>query len=187
MTVQIARRMFTVDDYYRMAEAGILHEDDRVELIRGEIVEMPPIGAGHASVVRRLQHLLQRKLLEGAATLSVQNPVRLDQSSEPEPDIALLRWRDDYYGDRHPVPEDVLLLIEVADSSVEYDRETKLVLYAQAGISEYWIVDIRSDSVEVYKELDEAGYQSKRIAGRDETLVPANLSHLSITVADILG
>src|SRR5918997_6720202 len=120
MSVQIARRHFTVDDFYRMLEAGILTEDDRVELIDGEIIEMSPIGSRHASCVMRLNAVLTKRLGD-TAIVNVQNPLRLSTRSEPLPDCSLLKPREDFYSRAHPTPDDVLLVVEVADSSIGYD------------------------------------------------------------------
>ena len=139
MSVQLSHRRFTVDEYYRMAGAGILHEDDRVELIEGEIVEMPPIGSYHAGEVDWLAQLLVRRLA-GHAIVRGQNPIHLSVYSEPQPDITLLRPRADFYTTSHPTPEDILLVIEVADTSVAYDREIKAPLYSRAGIIDVLVV-----------------------------------------------
>jgi Uma2 family endonuclease len=127
MSVQGQKHQFNVDDYYRMAEVGLLSEDHRVELIGGEIIEMSPIGSTHGGAVKRSSAFLNRKLGD-AAIVSVQNPVRLDDFSEPQPDIALLKPRKDFYSNSHPTPPDVLVVIEVADNSVAYDRNVKLPL-----------------------------------------------------------
>ena len=135
MAVRILRRAFDVHEYHRMAEAGILDEDDRVELIEGEIVQMSPIGSRHQGCVNRLARLL----FEFAGrdyVVHIQGPVRLNERSEPQPDLALLKLRPDFYSERHPTPDDVLLLIEVSETSADYDREVKLPLYAGAGIAE---------------------------------------------------
>lgn len=129
MSVQLLRRKFTVDQYHKMAESGILKEDDRVELIRGEIIEMSPIGTKHAACVNRLVNLLVL-LLGKRVIVAPQNPVVLDNNSEPQPDVALLKPRDDFYATAHPQPQDIFLLIEVADSTILYDREEKITLYA---------------------------------------------------------
>ena len=149
MAVEVAttRRRFTRAEYYRMAEAGILGEDDRVELIEGEIVQMSPIGDRHVAFVINVNNLLAGRLA-GRALVSPQNPVVLTDDTVPQPDITVLRRRA--YKERRVQADDVLLLIEVADTSLAYDRTTKLRLYAQAGIPEYWIVDCTTESVEVY-------------------------------------
>jgi Uma2 family endonuclease len=132
MGVQVQRRLFTVEEYHRMAEAGILSEDDRVELIEGELVTMSPIGSRHAACVARLTALLFP--VGGRGILWVQNPIRLGARSEPQPDVALLRYRPDFYASAHPGPEDVLLVVEVAETSADADRSLKIPLYARYGI-----------------------------------------------------
>lgn len=149
-TTQPIRRKISVGEYHRMAEAGILTEDDRVELLNGEIIEMSPIGPTHTAHVKGINRIISR-LLEGLAVVGVQDPIVLNDLSEPIPDISILRWRADDYLEAHPRPQDVLLVIEVADSSVTLDREAKLPIYAKAGISEYWIVNIPGKKVEVYR------------------------------------
>src|ERR671938_948293 len=138
MSVQIVRRHFNITEYYRMAAAGVFTEDDRVELIEGEIVEMNPIGSRHAACVGRLTKLLER-LAGDSAIVWVQNPVQVSDYSEPMPDVALLKRRDDFYAQANPQRTDVLLINEVADSSVEYDRDIKMPLYAGANIPEVWL------------------------------------------------
>ena len=137
---QPSRRRFTVAEYYAMADAGILAPDERVELLDGDVIAMPPINEWHASRVGRFTNTLPAQF-QGQAIVWIQNPVRLDDASEPEPDIMLLRWRDDFYEGGHPGPADVLLLIEVSDTTVDYDRGAKLAAYAAAGIPEVWIVE----------------------------------------------
>ena len=137
------RRRISVDEYYRMAEIGLLRPTERVELIRGEIINMAPIGTRHAGTVNHLNRLLSKAVGAGAI-LSVQNPLWADGESEPEPDLMVLKPRADSYRDAHPRPGDVLLLVEVSDTSARYDREIKLPLYASIGIPEVWIVDLDS-------------------------------------------
>lgn len=141
MSVQLLRRKFTLEQYHKMAESGILTEDDRVELIRGEIVEMSPIGRRHAACVRRLVTLFSEKL-RLRAIVDTQNPVELSDRSEPQPDVALLQPRPDFYEAGHPKAKDIFLLVEVADTTAETDRDVKIPLYAEDGISEVWLVDI---------------------------------------------
>lgn len=136
------RHRLTVSDYYRMAEVGILAPDARVELIDGEIFDMAPPGSLHAATVRRLNEIFVR-IAGASATVLVQDPVRLSELSEPQPDLALLRDRDDFYSQNHPGPADVLLVVEIADSSLRFDRDTKVSLYAAHGIPEMWLVDLR--------------------------------------------
>jgi Uma2 family endonuclease len=145
-----ARHKLDVDTYDRMAEAGIFGEDDRIELIDGDLIDMAPIGQAHAGIVNNLAEVLFIAC-SGRAIVSSQNPIRLNQTSEPQPDLAVLRRRADFYtsGER-PGPSDVLLMIEVADTSLTFDRTVKLPLYARAGIGEYWIVDLKRRLLEAY-------------------------------------
>lgn len=186
MAIALRRRRFTVDDYHRMAEVGILTEDDRVELLDGEIVEMTPIGSDHAGHVKRLTALFTSRL--GArVVVSVQDPVSLSRHSEPQPDVALLRPRADFYARSHPRPEDVLLLIEVADTSVETDRRIKMPLYAEAGLGEVWLVDLSTERVEVYREPAAQGYREIRALVRGQGLGPQAFPDLTLSVEDLLG
>ncbi len=186
MSAQLEKRHFSVAEYYRMAEAGVLKPDDRVELIEGEIVKMSPIGSRHAACVARLIRLLQS--LTGQTTiLWVQNPVRLSDFSEPEPDVALLKYRDDFYAAHHPTPEDVLLVIEVADTTVLIDRNVKVPLYARAGVPETWIVNLPKKVIEVYFEPATGRYQKSRKFKPGELLVSPTIAGLSLNVGDILG
>ena len=187
MAVEVLRRRFTVDEYYRMAEAGILSEDDRVELIEGEIVEMPPIGSPHASVVDRLAAALLRGLPGGEAIVRVQNPVRLTDLSEPVPDLAILRFRPDYYVNAHPGPADVILLIEVADTTFRYDQEVKIPLYARSEIPEAWVVDLNAEQVHVYRRPTAGGYEEQRSAGHGEWFSAQALPEVHLAVDEILG
>jgi len=175
---------FTVEQYHRMGEAGVFDEDDRVELLRGEIVRMTPIGSKHAGHVDRLNSLLHEQIGR-KATLRVQNPVRLGEYSEPEPDVALLRPRDDFYVSEHPGPEDVQLLIEVADTSIDYDREDKIPVYARHGIPMVWLVDLAEECVEIYRSPAEGAYADTRTATDDESLQVESLPTLDLTPNEI--
>jgi Uma2 family endonuclease len=175
----VARRPITVADYHRMGEAGILTERDRVELIEGELVAMSPIGSYHHGTVNKLNHSLVSAVGE-RAVVSVQGPVRLDDLSEPEPDFALLKPRPDFYRDAHPEPADVLLLIEVADTSLSYDRDVKRVLYARHAIPEFWIVDLNAGVVEVCRVPGADGYASVERVCRDGVLEPELLPGIRI-------
>ena len=152
--VEVVRRRFTLDEYHRMVEAGILNEDDRVELIRGEIVQMAPIGKDHAACVARLAHVLLGRLY-GRVVLWPQNPVVILPDSEPQPDIVLLAWRDDFYRQRLPQAADVALVVEVAETSLRYDRRVKGPLYAEAGVRDYWIVDLDARLIERWRQGDQ--------------------------------
>ncbi len=169
MKARVERFRYSVDDYHRMAKAGILGEDDRVELLDGEIAMMTPIGRRHAACVDRLNRLLVRRCGD-EAIVRVQNPIVLSEDSEPEPDLALLRPRDDFYASAHPRPKDVLLVIEVADSSVEYDRQTKLPIYARSGISHTWIIDLGRNAIDAYEEPAPEGYAVRRTFSRGDSI-----------------
>lgn len=152
------RHRLTVADYHRMGEVGIFHEDARVELIEGEIIDMPPIGSLHAGTVKYLHHQLA-DAVRGGAIVSTQDPVFLDLYSEPQPDIALLRPRADFYRISHPTPADVLLIVEVADTSLAYDTQIKLPLYARHGIPEVWLVDLANRQLIVHRSPAPDGFQ----------------------------
>ena len=175
MAVEVAakRRRFTRAEYHRMAEVGILKPTDRVELIRGEIVEMSPIGRRHKAFVGNLAQLLIVRLA-GRATVWAQSSIVLADDTEPEPDLAVLRRGTVPYKERDAWAEDVLLLIEVAESSLAYDRSTKLRLYAEAGIPEYWVVDCTAEAVEVYRTPGPEDYRDvTRVAGEATVTVQA--------------
>lgn len=176
---EVSRRRFTVHDYHKMAEAGILHEDDRVELIEGEIVEMAAIGGRHFTCVNKLNHLLVKSVGD-AAIVSVQNPVRLDERNEPQPDLAVIRAGD--YREALPGPEDVLFLIEVSDTTLAYDRNTKLPLYARAGVSEAWIVNLANETAECHTDPSPDGYRTVRHSGKGDTIKPEAFPELTISV-----
>lgn len=186
MTVQLLRRRFTVEEYHRMAEAGVFSEDDRVELIQGEIVMMTPIGSRHASCVGRLAHIFFSAVGQ-RAIVWVQNPVRLGLDSEPQPDLALLRPRPDFYAQAHPGPADVWLVVEVADTSADFDRTVKLPLYARAGIPTAWLVDLSTESVEVYTEPTPEGYRSVRRNQRGQAISLEAFPDISLAVDAVLG
>ncbi|MDX6381260.1 MAG: hypothetical protein QOI57_2284 [Rubrobacteraceae bacterium] len=181
---EITRRRFTVHDYHRMTEAGILHEDDRVELIEGDIVEMAAIGSRHFTCVNELNRLLVRGVGD-EAIVSVQNPVRLGEYWEPQPDLAVIRNRD--YRESLPEPEDVLLLIEVSDTTLRYDREVKLPLYARSGIPEVWIAELVNKAIEHHTHPSEDGYRRLKQARRGETLRSKALPALVVPVDAVLG
>lgn len=177
---------FTVDQYHQMGEAGVFRPEDRVELIDGEIIEMNPIGDAHAGGVNRLNLTFVERLAR-RALVAPQNPVYLASHDEPQPDLAILRFRDDFYASLGPRPEDILLLIEVADSSASYDRRVKAPLYALNGIPEYWLVDLGRGQVVVYRDPSPDGYLSMQVHQRGATLSLVQLPDVTIAVADILG
>jgi Uma2 family endonuclease len=169
-----------------MAVGGILGEDERVELLDGELVEMSPIGSRHAACVNRL-NLLLVEALHGRAIVAVQNPVRLGAHSEPQPDVAVLRPRADYYAEGHPRPADILLLVEVAETSIDEDRDRKLPLYAAAGVAEVWIVDLASRVVDCFRRPSAAGYRLRQRNMAGDTLAPEAMPGVTIAVEDIMG
>jgi len=181
------QRQFTVDEYYRMGEAGVFGEDDQVELLDGRIYTMSPIGSEHAACVDRLTKLFV--LWSGEEVIvRVQNPVRLDERSEPEPDLALLAPQDDGYAAQHPRPDDVVLVVEVADTSLSFDRDVKLPLYATAGIPELWIVNLDDEQIEVHWAPEGERYTEHRQYERGQSISVRALSDLApIAVDDVLG
>ncbi len=180
-----SRRRFTVEEYYKLAEVGILGPDERVELLAGEIIEMAPIGSKHAYCVTQFTEAFF-ETLGRTVTLRVQNPIRLAESNEPEPDIAIVHRRDDGYLSEHPGPEDVILLVEVADSSVGFDRRHKLPMYAMAGIREVWLADIGSGNVETYDLPIAGGYARMRVVVPGETLALPGYPGVAISVGDVM-
>ena len=186
MSVAEARHCFTVGEYHRMTQAGIFTEDDRVELIEGEVVHMAAIGSRHAACVGRLNRLLGRQAGD-PAIVRVQDPVRLGDLSEPEPDLVLARPRADFYAAAHPTAADVLLLVEVSDSSHRYDETVKISLYARHHVPEVWLVDLETDAIRVHRRPDGETYGSVVSAHPQETLSPAALPDVRIPVQDALG
>ena len=186
MPVQITRHSFTVAEYERMGEIGIFSEDDRVELVCGEIIEMSPIGERHAACVGLLTQLITL-LLQRSAIVWVQNPVQLDEHSEPQPDLVVLKPRADFYRSSKPTPADVLLVIEVSDTTLEYDRQIKVPLYARAGIPETWVVNLPEERIEAYADPADGAYQTVNSHARGDELQSRSLAALRVSVAEVLG
>jgi Uma2 family endonuclease len=184
--VQVNRRLFTVAEYERMGQFGIFSEDDRVELVCGEIIDMAPIGEHHAACVGFLTQLITLRLRRNVIVW-VQNPLRLDNHSEPQPDIAVLKPRADFYRWSKPTPEDVLVVIEVSDSTLELDRKVKMPLYAGAGIPEAWLVNLPEEHIEVYSDPAGGEYQTARSYTRGQKLQSHTLAALRVSVAKVLG
>lgn len=180
------RRPFTVDDYHQMGEIGMLAEDERTELLDGEVVCTMPISSRHAGCVKWLAQRLFA-VLAGRAIVGVQDPVSLSRHSEPEPDIAVLRPRDDGYRRSHPEPADVLLLVEVADTSLAVDRSVKAPLYAAAGIPELWIVDLVGDGIEAYRSPSAGGYRLVERFDRRADVRPIAFPDVVVPVDEVLG
>jgi Uma2 family endonuclease len=182
----IVRHQFTIDQYHDMIERGIFAEDEPIELIRGEVVRKMPIGNPHAATVNRLNRLLSKRLRDDAL-LSIQNPIWLSDS-EPEPDVAVLNFREDLYASRRPVAQDVQLLIEVADSSLVYDRDVKGPIYAEAGVREYWIVNLNNATIEIYRDPQPDGrFATVNTARLGDALTPLAVADLSLQVEEILA
>ena len=186
MSYPIPRRQYTVTEYHQMIAAGVLTKEDRVELLNGEIVEMSPINPSHAAAVDRISRLFHRRAGDEVLVRG-QNPVTLDDYSEPEPDLSIVVFRPDFYALSHPRPADVLLLIEVAESSGQKDRLTKQPAYAASGIREYWIVDLPQDLIEVCTQPVESVYQSIRQVARGGSLTPELLPGLTLRAEELLG
>ena len=186
MSVELTRRLFDVDEYHRMAQAGILTREDRVELIDGEIIRMSPIGAPHSRCVMFLTDVFVRRL-EGRAVISPQLSVRLHRRTEPQPDVMLLRPPLARYGTVIPGPADVLLLVEVADTSQYRDRVVKLPRYARAAVPEVWSVDLMIGVIDIHLEPTPSGYRLSRRVERGEIVAPTAFPDVELPVDDILG
>ena len=178
------RRRFTVDEYYKLAEVGILAPDERVELLAGEIIKMAAVGSRHAFCVDEFTEKLMPLAISGRARIRTQNPIQLDEDNHPQPDIALVARMD--YLEAHPLPEDVMLLIEIADTSAGFDRRHKLPMYALHGIPEVWLGDINARTVEVYDQPMAAGYARARVFDAGEMLSLAAFPDLAIPVGDVM-
>jgi len=188
MAVEVApaRRLFTREEYHRMGEVGILKPSDRVELIEGEIIQMSPIGPRHAGCVINITRLLITKLGD-RAVVSPQNPVVIRPRSEPQPDMLVLRPRPISYSRAHPTPEDVVLAIEVAETTARFDRIVKARLYARARIVEYWLVDVGGERVDVFRAPGEDGYADTSQSGRGTTVASLGFPDVVIAVDDLFA
>ena len=185
MVAKPLRRRLTVDDVEQMCSAGILTADDRVELIDGELIEMPPMGPAHAGIVNRLAEILLLRLGD-AAELRIQSSLRLSHHTQPEPDLAVVKPDPRHYLLRHPQPADVLLAIEVADSSLDYYREQKVPLYAAAGVAEVWLVDVGKKQVTIYNAPSSGGYDYSRTVAWAEEIVATAVEGLRLTFEEFL-
>jgi Uma2 family endonuclease len=180
------RHLFTVEEYHRLGRASVIAEDARIELIEGELLETAPIGSQHAGWVGRLTRLLVQRTPDNV-TVYVQNPVRLGEHSELQPDLALLRPRELPYTEAHPGPEDVLLLVEVADSSLTYDRERKVTLYGRHSIPEVWLFDLLGGQLDIYLDPFEDGYRRLFRPGPDERIAPLLLPETVMDLKEFYG
>lgn len=185
MVALSTRYRFSVEDYHRMAEAGIFTEDDRVELIEGEVLPMSPIGSRHAACVEKLADSLKQHF-NGRAMVRTQNPILLSDHSEPEPDLCVVRPRDDYYASGKPTAADTLLVIEVADATLEYDRQIKLPLYARHGIAEAWLVDLVTNRVEVHRQPTRDGYEQVQRFEGEQLVVSPSFEEIQLAADSIL-
>lgn len=179
------RYRLTVAAYHQLANVGVFNEDSKLELIEGDLIAMPPIGERHASQTRRMNHLFSKQVGD-AAIVDMQNPLALNAYSEPQPDMVLLKPRADFYEHSHPGPTDILLIIEVSDSTLRYDRETKIPLYAKAGVPEVWVLDIVHQRLEVYRRPSPDGYREVRYPELQEMITPVLLPNLTISVQSLL-
>ena len=186
MSVQQLKRRFNLKEYNKMPQVGILQQDERVELIRGEILKRSPAGRLHAACVNRLTRLFSQRLGD-RALVSVQNPVELDNYSEPEPDVVLLEPKADFYASGHPQSQDVFLIVEVADSTIKFDGEIKVALYGENNVVEVWLVDINEQCLEVYRQPIGSIYQVVQKLKRGEFLSVQRFSDINIQVDEILG
>lgn len=180
----LARHKLSVEDYHRMGDAGILTPDSRVELIEGEVIDMAPISSAHAGVVSLLTTFFVRSLGD-AGVVFTQNPIRLLPDSEPQPDITILKPRADYYRKSLPGASDVLLLVEVAETTIAYDRLIKLPLYASYGIAEFWLIDLKAERLEVHSNPKEKTFASLRRLGKRDVATPSLLPSVSLHLKEV--
>src|SRR5947209_8352074 len=186
METEVAKKLFTVDEYYRMGEAGIFHPEARLELIEGEIIEMSPVGDRHIACVNRATALFSSRLA-GKAMVSVQNPVRLSRYTEPQPDILLAHPREDYYASKRILPEDTFLVIEISDTTVRYDRNRKMPLYAKSGVPELWIENLQEEVILVYRNPVAQTYSTSFELHHGDSISLAVFPDVVFKVDDLLG
>lgn len=186
LTAALPHRKFTIEEYHNFIETGVFKSEERIELWEGEFVEMSPIGMRHAACVNFLIEFL-RDILGKSVIISPQNPIVLNDFTEPQPDIALLRRREDFYRNENATAADVLIAMEIADTTLKYDRETKFPRYAASGIAEAWLIDLENDRVEIHGEPNEFGYSLVKILHRGQTAESTVLPEIKITIDEILG
>lgn len=175
------QRLWTVEEYYQMAEAGILGPEERVELIEGHIIPMAAKNPPHSAITKHTADYL-RDLVKGVADIRIQEPIHINSHSEPEPDIAVVRTAPRNYVDRHPTPEEVFLIIEVADSTLNFDRKNKAAIYAKAQIADYWVIDVRQKQIFVFREPTPIKYQHETVWDANTALVILQFPHIPILV-----
>ena len=184
MAIQLERHLFTLDEYERMVDAGVFGEDARLEFIKGEIVEMSPVGVEHALAIARLDDLLAGPA-RGSVLVLVQGPLYIGRSARPEPDMTLLRRRKDFSRANPPSANDALLVVAVSDTSLKYDRDVKGPLYAEAGIPEYWIVNLNEATIEAYANPLDGVYRQMTVVRPGEELFVPGIG-LAIAVSEVL-
>ena len=186
METEVVRKLFTVDEYHRMGEAGVFHPEARLELIEGEIIEMSPVGDRHIVCVNRANALFGSRL-GGKLMVSVQNPVRLSRYTEPQPDIVLAPWRDDFYASERLSAGHTVLVVEISDSTVRYDRNRKMPLYAQSGVPELWIENLQEDVILVYRDPGPKTFSTSLVFHRGESFSLTAFPDVAFTVDELLG
>ncbi|HVH68119.1 MAG TPA: Uma2 family endonuclease [Gemmatimonadales bacterium] len=186
MAMPLTTHRFTVAEYQRMGEAGVFREDDRVELIDGQVVEMSPIGPRHAACVDRLTRVFSQRLGD-RAVVRVRSPIVLGRHAAPQPDVTLLQPPIERYAEAHPEARDTLLVIEVADTTADYDRSVKVSLYARAGIAEVWLVDLEAHSIELSRTPKGGRYSDRRTARSGEIISPSVFPTVQISTDEVLG
>ena len=182
----LMRKKFRTDEVYQMMEIGILPEESGWELIDGEIIHRMTIGSRHAGTIKRLGEMF-RDLTRDKALISIQDPIHIDDYNEPEPDLALLKRRDDFYSQSHPRPSDILLIVEISDSTLSYDREIKKTIYAEAEIGEFWLINLKQDTIETYSNPSNGIYYQMRIFERGESVETKHITGVSLEVNKIFG
>ena len=180
------RHAFTIDEWHRMGDAGLFGEDARVELLDGEVIDMAPLGSPHAGCVNRLNRLFTAAFA-GRTVIAVQNPVVLDERSEPQPDLAVLAPRPDEYAEAHAMPSEIFLLVEVSDTTLRFDRDRKAPYYAKAGVRECWVVDLDGDRLLVMRSPSPNGYTESTSLGRGDRVGVEALAGVEFDVGEILG
>ena len=186
MTDLLPRHRITVDEYYRMGEVGLIAPDARTELIEGEVIEMPPIGSPHAGTVDKVSYRLLAVLGE-AARVRVQNPARLDHYSEPQPDVAVVLPRKDFYTSRHPLPPDTLLIVEVSDSSLRFDLKVKVPLYARHQVPEVWVVDLEHNRIHFFHSPQNGAYTDVSFTDKPEVVALTALPGITVDLSELFS
>jgi Uma2 family endonuclease len=184
--MQLLTKKFTVEQYHQMGKANIFHPEERLELIKGEIITMSPMGLKHITTINRFNNLLVYELHQ-KAIISVQNSIQLGKDSEPQPDLVVAKFREDFYKDQRIKPENIYWLIEVSDSTVKYDRETKIPLYAENQIPEVWLINLNKNTLEVYRQPENNGYQDFQKFNSNQIISPLAFSDLIIDLSDIFN